>query len=139
MHEETREWLNKPRRQSADDTKKIRHHLQDNDEFNSFLRNQLSDDFVFYTKALSLIEKEKYANANYNETLQKKKIKSFQKGPKPISYIMELRELISWRMKMLEVKLSADSSESSKKRALANIKKWESSLGNFGISVEEFV
>ena len=139
MYEETREWLNTPRRQSADDAKKIRHHLQDDAEFNSLLCNQLSGDFVFYNKALSLIEEDKYTNTNYNQTLQRKKIKSFQKSPKPNSYIMELRELISWRLQKLEVKLKTASSEASKTKALANTRKWERALGNFGLSIEEFM
>lgn len=139
MYEETREWLNIPRRQSADDANKTRHYLQDDAEFNSLLRSQLSEDFLFYNKALSLIEEDNYTNTNFNETLQRKKIKTFQKGPKPYSYIMELRKLILWRLKKLEVKFSTATSDPSKKRVLANIKKWEYALGNFGLSIEEFL
>ena len=52
---------------------------------------------------------------------------------------MELKELISWRLNQLEVKYSTASSEPSKKKALAHIKKWEYALGNFGLSIEEFL
>ena len=137
MYEETRVWLNTPRRQTADDPKKIRHPLQDDAGFNSFLRNQLSDDFAFYNKAISLIGHDQFTNTNYNETLQRKKIRFFQKGPKPNSYIGELRKMILYKIDSLENRLSTDLSEASRKKTLMKIRDWETSLGNFNLSIKE--
>lgn len=137
IFKETAQWLHLPRRTTAADPRKIRHPLQDNDDFQSLLKKKLSKDYAFYTRASELIEDTTPRNKNFDPKKFKHKIKNFQNLDKPDNYLDELRNLILWKISMLERKASDDST----KNPLAlkrQIKGWQTSLGGYNYSLKSF-
>ena len=136
IYEKTREWLEVPRRQMSKDSKKIKHELQGDANFMSFLRDKLEKDYSFFENAQKLYNTSNYENKNYSDKSTANALNDFQSNKTPSDYTNELKALVANNINELEQSLSADGARA--KKIKQRLKKWELALGDFGHSIETF-
>lgn len=136
IYEKTREWLEVPRRQMSNDSKKIKHELHGNANFTSFLRDKLAKDYSFFENAQKLYNESNYENKNYSDNSTTNALNNFHANKAPSDYTNQLRSLVASNIEKLEKRLSSDQEKA--KKIKRQLKEWDSALGDFGHSIKTF-